>query len=70
MGSGERRRREGARLWQKILNAARQLFVARGYEAVTMRETARKIEYSPTAIYFHFRDKESLITALCAADIA
>jgi len=68
MGSEQRRRRAGEHLRKKILNAARQLFVARGYEAVTMREIARKIEYSPTAIYLHFKDKHAVINALCAAD--
>ena len=67
MGISERRRRDGARLRQKILNAARDLFAAQGYEAVTMREIARKIEYSPTAIYTHFQDKEALINELALA---
>lgn len=68
MGITERRRRESARLRQKILNAARTLFAAHGYEAVTMREIAKQIEYSPTAIYGHFQDKEALINELCTAD--
>lgn len=51
-----------------ILDAARELFVERGLEAVTMREIARRIGYSATAIYLHFRDKESLIRELCDAD--
>lgn len=68
MGISERRQRESAVLRQKILNAARDLFAAHGYEAVTMREIARKIEYSPTAIYSHFKDKEALINELCTLD--
>jgi AcrR family transcriptional regulator len=51
-----------------ILDAARELFVAEGVESVTMRRIADKIEYSPTAIYFHFRDKETLLRELCAHD--
>jgi AcrR family transcriptional regulator len=35
-----------------------------------MRKIARSIEYSPTAIYFHFRDKEALLRELCDADFA
>jgi AcrR family transcriptional regulator len=68
VGIAERRRRESARLRQKILNAARELFAAHGYDAVTMRAIARKIEYSPTAIYSHFQDKEALIGELCTVD--
>lgn len=68
MGISERRRRESVRLRQKILNAARDLFAVHGYDAVTMRAIAKKIEYSPTAIYSHFQDKEALINELCSAD--
>ena len=68
MGTSERRRREQARMRSKILNAARSLFVGHGYDAVTMREIAKKIEYSPTAIYAHFADKETLMRDLCTAD--
>jgi AcrR family transcriptional regulator len=51
-----------------ILDAARELFVERGVEAVTMREIARRVDYSPTAIYLHFKDKEALIRELCDTD--
>lgn len=54
----------------KILNAARELFAKRGYEAVTMREIARRIEYSPTALYGHFVDKETLFRELCRQDFS
>jgi AcrR family transcriptional regulator len=50
------------------MDAARELFVAEGYDAVTMRRIADRIEYSPTAIYFHFRDKETLLKELCQTD--
>lgn len=68
MGTRERRDREKKQLRKKILGAARELFVAKGYEAVTMREIARAIEYSPTAIYLHFRDKKAVMDALCDED--
>ena len=51
-----------------ILDAARELFAQFGYDEVTMRKVAEKIEYSPTTIYLYFRDKETLIRALCAHD--
>ncbi len=68
MGSGERRQRERQRLREKILDAARELFADFGYEAVTMRKIAEKIEYSPTTIYLHFPDKDGLVRELCSRD--
>ncbi len=70
MGINERRERERKAVRKKILEAARELFVAEGYDAVTMRRIAEAIEYSPTAIYFHFKDKETLIRELCREDSA
>src|SRR6185503_3035401 len=53
---------------RRILDAARELFATVGYEAVTMRQIAERIEYTPTAIYFHFRDKGELFRRLCQED--
>ncbi len=68
MGPKERRAREREETRTVILDAARELFVSDGYDAVTMRRIADRIEYSPTAIYFHFRDKEALLKELCETD--
>ena len=68
MGPTERRAREREEIRTLILDAARELFAAEGVEAVTMRRIAEKIEYSPTAIYFHFKDKETLLRELCDCD--
>lgn len=68
MGTRERREREREETRTKILDAARDLFASEGYEAVTMRRIAERIEYSPTAIYFHFKDKEALMRELCDVD--
>jgi AcrR family transcriptional regulator len=68
MGITERRERERVEVRRKILDAARDLFVAEGYERVTMRRIAEAIEYSPTAIYLHFEDKDDLVLALCRED--
>ena len=51
-----------------IIDVARELFVARGVDAVTMREIAKRIDYSATSIYLHFADKETLIRAICDTD--
>jgi AcrR family transcriptional regulator len=70
MGVKERREREKSETRDKILDAARELFVTEGYEGVSMRRVAEKIEYSPTAIYVHFADKEELFRELCHQDYA
>ena len=61
----DRERRETRTL---ILDAARELFARDGYENVTMRAIAKRIDYTPTAIYHHFEDKEALLTELCHVD--
>ncbi len=68
MGTKERREREREEIRTKILDAARDLFAKEGYEAVSMRKIAEAIEYSPTAIYVHFKDKAELMRELCMAD--
>ena len=65
MGVKERRAREKEQLRQQILSAARELFVNEGYENVSMRKIANKIEYSPTTIYLYFRDKTDLLDSVC-----
>ncbi len=68
MNSTARRKQQQDELRAKILDAARELFVEQGVEAVTMRKVAEKIGYTATTLYNHFEDKESLIRALCDAD--
>ena len=70
MGTIERRDRERLETRAKIMDAARELFGREGYEAVSMRRIAEVIEYSPTAIYVHFRDKQDLLLQLCQSDFA
>lgn len=70
MGVKERREREKSETRDKILDAARELFITEGFEGVSMRKVAEKIEYSPTAIYVHFADKQELFRELCHQDYA
>ncbi len=70
MGTNERRERERLAMREQILNAARELFATRGYEAVTMREIGKRIEYSATSLYNHFADKETLVRELCRRDFS
>ncbi|MEN3334696.1 MAG: hypothetical protein V7641_4061 [Blastocatellia bacterium] len=70
MGPKTRREREREALREVILDAARELFVEEGFENVSMRRIAEKIEYSPTTIYLYFEDKLSLLYAICEETFA
>jgi AcrR family transcriptional regulator len=63
-------RRDAARqaVRRQIMDAARQLFVAKGYEAATLRDLAKAIDYTPSALYYHFKDKAELMQAICEED--
>jgi len=67
-GSLARRERQREETRARILDAARALFVQNGVAATTMRAIAARIEYTPTAIYHHFRDKDALLEELCYLD--
>jgi AcrR family transcriptional regulator len=65
MGVKDRRARQKTFLRQQILDAARELLVREGYDKLSMRRVAERIDYSPTAIYLHFKDKQELVSSLC-----
>ena len=64
MGSKERRDRERQELRQGILSAARELAGQEGWQAVTIRKVAERVEYSPPTIYEHFVSKEAMLLEL------
>jgi AcrR family transcriptional regulator len=66
MGVAERRAREKEELRAHILEAAAQLFVEEGFDNVSMRKIADRIEYSPATIYLYFKDKSELVQSICA----
>lgn len=70
MGTKERREREREALRGEILAAARELFIREGYERVSMRRIAERIEYSPTTIYLYFRDKSEILDEICEQTFA
>ncbi|MCW78939.1 TetR family transcriptional regulator, partial [Listeria monocytogenes] len=45
---------------RKILDTARDLFMEKGYRAVSTREIAKIANITQPALYHHFEDKESL----------
>lgn len=68
MSSEDRRAREKVAVQERILNAARELFVKEGFEAVSLRKIAEAIDYTAPALYTHFKDKTELVKALCRQD--
>jgi len=64
MGIKERQERDRETVQRAILDAARELFVREGYENVSIRKIAERIEYSPPAIYGYFPSKDDIFFAL------
>jgi AcrR family transcriptional regulator len=65
MGTKERKERDKLEMQQKILDAARELFMKEGYENVSIRKIAEKIEYSPGTIYLYYKSKGQIFFVLC-----
>jgi AcrR family transcriptional regulator len=68
VGTTERRERERMALRERILNEGREILTSDGYEALTMRKLADRIEYTPGALYAHFPDKDAIVRAVCEHD--
>lgn len=49
---------------EMIMDAARDLFVTKGYQHVSMRQIAKELDYSHGAIYYHFTNKAELFYEL------
>jgi AcrR family transcriptional regulator len=64
LGPKERHDREREATARSILDAARELFVTHGYQHVSIRKIAERIEYSPAAIYSYFPSKDDIFFAL------
>jgi AcrR family transcriptional regulator len=65
MGVKDRKKRDAGKMRSRILKAAMELYVKGGYENVTMRGIAAKIEYSPGTIYLYFQNKNDIMLQLC-----
>jgi AcrR family transcriptional regulator len=64
MGIKERQERDREAVQRAILDAARDLFVREGYQNVSIRKIAERIEYSPAAIYGYYGSKDDIFFAL------
>ncbi|MER5204967.1 TetR/AcrR family transcriptional regulator [Streptomyces sp. NPDC002825] len=73
MSVKERRERERAERERLIVTTARELAEQQGWDAVTTRRLAERIEYSQPVLYSHFRGKREIIGAVAlegAAELA
>lgn len=64
MGIPERKSREKEDLKKRILEAAKSLFVEKGFEATSMRNIAERVEFSPTTLYLYYKDKNEIVFTL------
>ncbi|MFF4361311.1 TetR/AcrR family transcriptional regulator [Streptomyces sp. NPDC001604] len=64
MSVKERKQRERAERERLIVATARELAEQQGWDAVTTRRLAERIEYSQPVLYSHFRGKREIIGAV------
>ncbi|GAB2991602.1 TetR/AcrR family transcriptional regulator [Streptomyces pseudoechinosporeus] len=64
MSVQERKQRERAQRERLIVATARELAEQQGWDAVTTRRLAERIEYSQPVLYSHFRGKREIIGAV------
>ncbi|MDX8145611.1 TetR/AcrR family transcriptional regulator [Lentzea sp. BCCO 10_0061] len=64
MSIQNRRERERAERHQLIIDAARDLAESDGWDAVTTRRLAEKVEYSQPVLYSHFKGKDAIVRAV------
>ncbi|WP_280232694.1 TetR/AcrR family transcriptional regulator [Nocardia cyriacigeorgica] len=64
MTTRTRKDRERAERHQRIIDTARELAETQGWEAVTVRRLADRIEYSQPVLYSHFTGKTAIVTAV------
>ncbi|MDJ0384754.1 TetR/AcrR family transcriptional regulator [Streptomyces sp. G-G2] len=60
----ERRLREQGQRRQLILSSAREMAEAEGWDFVTTRRLAERIEYSQPVLYQHFKNKDAIVHAV------
>ncbi len=60
----KRKERYRSELRAETLSAARKLIQEEGYQGLTIRKLAQRMECSPMALYSYFADKQALLTAL------
>ena len=70
MTTTERRARERHQRHELIVATARELAEQEGWEAVTTRRLAERVEYSQPVLYSHFRNKDAIVRAVAIEGFA
>ena len=60
-------RRSGPSTRDEILRSATVLFTERGFEGTSMRDLAGTLGITPSALYYHFRNKDAIVLEVLAA---
>lgn len=69
MGTKERRIAERDQIRKKIFDAASGIIIEEGFEKLSIRKIADRIEYSPGVIYNYFKDKNEIVERIIAENI-
>jgi AcrR family transcriptional regulator len=64
MGSKERKARHRMNMHKDILHAALSIVREEGHQSLSLRRLANNIEFSATAMYLYFKNKEALLVDL------
>jgi AcrR family transcriptional regulator len=69
MGIPERKEREKKMRQKQIQDAAKEVFLEKGFRMATMEDIARKAELSPATIYLYFKNRDELYASLNLASL-
>jgi AcrR family transcriptional regulator len=69
MGSSTRRRQQALLTRERIRDAARALFLSRGYAEATIAEIAGEAAVAPQTVYFIYGSKAAVLSAIIDAEI-
>lgn len=59
-----RREKEIEAMKELIISTAKEIIAREGFDNLSIRKIANKIEYSPSIIYHYFEDKEEIVNAV------
>lgn len=64
MGTTERKAREKVLRKEQIINAAKSVFLEKGFSGATIEDIAKEAELSVGTLYIYFKNKDDLYASL------
>ena len=64
MGRPKKTETDGIPTKERLLTTALELFAAKGYDAVSVREITRTLHLNEATLYIHYKNKEALLDAI------